>query len=195
MLKSLFSLVKIEHTLFALPLALTGSVLGTRGLPPILTLLLITVAFTGARATAMAFNRIADRHLDAQNPRTANREIPPGHYLSPAYGGWSPYPSRCFRPPHGSSILFAASCPHLPLWCFWTTLTPSGSPTSAIIFSAWPWAWRLLQAGSWQPVPSLWHLWYRGWASFSGLPVSTFCMPARTLSLTERWGFIPFPLT
>jgi len=78
MLKSLLSLVKIEHTLFALPLALTGAVLGTRGLPPIFTLLLMAVAFTGARATAMAFNRIADRHLDAQNPRTVNREIPSG---------------------------------------------------------------------------------------------------------------------
>ncbi|EFK05889.1 dimethylallyltranstransferase domain protein [delta proteobacterium NaphS2] len=63
---SLFSLVKIEHTLFALPLALTGAILGARGLPSILTLLL------------MAFNRIADRHLDVQNPRTANREIPSG---------------------------------------------------------------------------------------------------------------------
>lgn len=78
MLKSLLSLVKIEHTLFALPLALTGAVLGARGIPPITALLLMAVAFTGARATAMAFNRIADRHLDAQNPRTANREIPSG---------------------------------------------------------------------------------------------------------------------
>lgn len=78
MLKKLFSLIKIEHTLFALPLALTGAVLGARGLPPILVLLLMAVAFTAARASAMAFNRIADRHLDAKNPRTADREIPSG---------------------------------------------------------------------------------------------------------------------
>jgi 4-hydroxybenzoate polyprenyltransferase len=78
MLKTLFSLIKIEHTLFALPLALTGAVLGARGLPPIFTLILMAVAFTAARASAMAFNRIADRHLDAQNPRTVDREIPSG---------------------------------------------------------------------------------------------------------------------
>ncbi|OQY50586.1 MAG: 4-hydroxybenzoate octaprenyltransferase [Desulfobacteraceae bacterium 4572_87] len=78
MLKTLFSLIKIEHTLFALPLALTGAVLGARGLPPILVLLLMAVAFTAARASAMAFNRIADRHLDVKNPRTASREIPSG---------------------------------------------------------------------------------------------------------------------
>ena len=77
-MKTLFSLIKIEHTLFALPLAFTGAVLGARGLPPIPVLLLMAVAFTAARASAMAFNRIADRHLDAQNPRTANREIPSG---------------------------------------------------------------------------------------------------------------------
>ncbi|MCF8129399.1 MAG: putative 4-hydroxybenzoate polyprenyltransferase [Deltaproteobacteria bacterium] len=78
MLKTLFSLIKIEHTLFALPLAFTGAVLGARGMPSIPVLLLMAVAFTAARASAMAFNRIADRHLDAANPRTANREIPSG---------------------------------------------------------------------------------------------------------------------
>lgn len=77
-MKTLLSLIKIEHTLFALPLAFTGAVLGARGLPPIPVLLLMAVAFTAARASAMAFNRIADRHLDAQNPRTADREIPSG---------------------------------------------------------------------------------------------------------------------
>jgi len=77
-LKTLLSLIKIEHTLFALPLAFTGAVLGAQGLPPIFVLLLMAVAFTAARASAMAFNRIADRHLDAQNPRTADREIPSG---------------------------------------------------------------------------------------------------------------------
>ena len=77
-MKTLLSLIKIEHTLFALPLAFTGAVLGARGLPPIFVLLLMAVAFTAARASAMAFNRITDRHLDAQNPRTADREIPSG---------------------------------------------------------------------------------------------------------------------
>ena len=86
-MKTLFSLIKIEHTLFALPLAFTGAVLGARGLPPILVLLLMAVAFTAARSSAMAFNRIADRHLDAQNPRTADREIPSGTLSVPRVWG------------------------------------------------------------------------------------------------------------
>jgi 4-hydroxybenzoate polyprenyltransferase len=78
MLSRLLSLVKIEHTLFALPLALTGCVLAARGLPSLRVLILVALAFTSARTAAMAFNRLADRHLDAINPRTADREIPTG---------------------------------------------------------------------------------------------------------------------
>ena len=70
--------MKIEHTLFALPLAMTGAVLAARGLPDTRVLLLVAVAFTAARSTAMAFNRLVDRHFDAANPRTADREIPSG---------------------------------------------------------------------------------------------------------------------
>jgi 4-hydroxybenzoate polyprenyltransferase len=78
MIKSLLSLVKIEHTLFALPLALTGAVLAARGLPDAKTLVLVAIAFSGARTAAMAFNRLADRHIDSVNPRTNDREIPKG---------------------------------------------------------------------------------------------------------------------
>lgn len=78
MLRHLVSLVKIEHTLFAMPLALTGAVLAARGLPGWKALVLLALAFTAARTAAMAFNRIVDRRLDALNPRTATREIPAG---------------------------------------------------------------------------------------------------------------------
>lgn len=78
MLWRLLSLVKIEHTLFALPLALTGSVLAAGGMPSPRVLGLVALAFAGARTAAMAFNRLADRQLDALNPRTASREIPSG---------------------------------------------------------------------------------------------------------------------
>ena len=82
--KTFFSLIKIEHTLFALPLALTGAVLGARGMPDLWTLLLMAVAFTAARAAAMAFNRLVDGRLDGQNPRTAEREIPTGAVSIPS---------------------------------------------------------------------------------------------------------------
>jgi 4-hydroxybenzoate polyprenyltransferase len=71
-------MIKIEHTLFALPFAFLGAVLAANGLPSIRQLFWITIAMVGARSTAMAFNRIADRKYDALNPRTSMRAIPAG---------------------------------------------------------------------------------------------------------------------
>ena len=71
-------MIKIEHTLFALPFAFLGAVLAANGLPSVRQILWITVAMVGARSTAMAFNRIADREYDARNPRTSSRALPAG---------------------------------------------------------------------------------------------------------------------
>ncbi len=71
-------MIKIEHTLFALPFALLGAVLAARGLPTLWQILWITLAMVGARSAAMSFNRIADRAFDAANPRTRTRAIPAG---------------------------------------------------------------------------------------------------------------------
>lgn len=71
-------MIKFEHTLFALPFAFLGAVLAADGLPTWWQILWITVAMFGARSAAMTFNRIADRKIDAENPRTANRELPSG---------------------------------------------------------------------------------------------------------------------
>ena len=71
-------MIKIEHTLFALPFAFLGAVLAARGLPTPWQILWIVVAMVGARSAAMAFNRIADRSFDARNPRTASRALPAG---------------------------------------------------------------------------------------------------------------------
>jgi 4-hydroxybenzoate polyprenyltransferase len=70
------SLVKIEHTLFALPFAYVGAFLAVRGVPSAHDLVWVTVAMVGARSLAMGLNRLIDARLDAQNPRTANRELP-----------------------------------------------------------------------------------------------------------------------
>ena len=71
-------MIKIEHTLFALPFAFLGAVLAARGFPNAMQVLWITVAMVGARSTAMAFNRFADKDYDARNPRTRMRAIPSG---------------------------------------------------------------------------------------------------------------------
>ncbi|MDT7602007.1 MAG: 4-hydroxybenzoate polyprenyltransferase [Acidobacteriota bacterium] len=77
-IRTTLEMIKIEHTLFALPFALLGAALAARGLPSAWQLAWITAAMVGARSAAMAFNRIADRELDAANPRTRSRAIPAG---------------------------------------------------------------------------------------------------------------------
>ena len=72
------SLVKIEHTLFALPFAYVGAFLAVDGVPSAHDLLWITVAMVGARTLAMGLNRLIDAGIDARNPRTAGRELPSG---------------------------------------------------------------------------------------------------------------------
>src|SRR5437763_15646554 len=76
--RTTLEMIKIEHTLFALPFAFLGAVLAARGVPSTWQLVWITIAMVGARSTAMAFNRIADREYDARNPRTGVRAIPSG---------------------------------------------------------------------------------------------------------------------
>jgi 4-hydroxybenzoate polyprenyltransferase len=71
-------LVKIEHTVFALPFAYVGAFLAVNGRPSGHDLLWITLAMVGARSLAMALNRLIDAGIDARNPRTAGREIPSG---------------------------------------------------------------------------------------------------------------------
>ena len=71
-------LVKIEHTLFALPFAYVGAFLAIDDVPSAHDLLWITVAMVGARSLAMGLNRLIDAELDARNPRTAQRELPAG---------------------------------------------------------------------------------------------------------------------
>ena len=72
------SLVKIEHTVFALPFAYIGALLCVQEIPSAHDLVWITFAMVGARSLAMGINRIVDAEIDARNPRTATRELPAG---------------------------------------------------------------------------------------------------------------------
>ncbi len=77
-LRIFLEMIKVEHTIFALPFAYTGALLVEKKVPPAHDLAWITLAMVGARTAAMSLNRIIDRHIDARNPRTANRAIPRG---------------------------------------------------------------------------------------------------------------------
>ncbi len=76
--RRLASLVRIEHTVFALPFAYVGALLAADSWPGFATMAWLTVAMVGARTLAMALNRLVDAELDARNPRTASRELPSG---------------------------------------------------------------------------------------------------------------------
>ena len=112
--KLFLSLVKFEHTIFALPFAYIGAFLAVDGFPGGGDLLWITVAMVGARSLAMALNRLIDAGIDARNPRTAGREIPRGALrprqvaffclLFRSRSSWSP--STSWRPSSAGSGRF-----------------------------------------------------------------------------------------
>lgn len=76
--KVFLEMIKVEHTIFALPFAYLGAFLASRGIPTASDLIWITLAMVGARTAAMSLNRLIDRHIDARNPRTSARAIPSG---------------------------------------------------------------------------------------------------------------------
>ena len=77
-IKNYMELIKVEHTVFALPFALTAALIAAKGMPSLYQIFWISVALFGARTAAMSLNRAIDAEIDARNPRTANRHIPRG---------------------------------------------------------------------------------------------------------------------
>jgi 4-hydroxybenzoate polyprenyltransferase len=104
-----FRMIKFEHTVFALPLAYAGAILGAGGWPEWQKTILILGAMVGARTAAMAFNRLADHTYDSLNPRTSNRELPAGKLRRPVVTTL-----LC-----ASILLFLVSALALDPWCFY----------------------------------------------------------------------------
>jgi 4-hydroxybenzoate polyprenyltransferase len=95
--RSLLELIRFSHTIFALPFALTSAVLAWHGAHFYwLQLLGILLAMVFARSAAMAFNRLADRHFDALNPRTAMRHLPAGRLSVAAVWAFALFCSGAF---------------------------------------------------------------------------------------------------
>src|SRR6195952_4163660 len=85
--RATLEMIKWEHSVFALPFALTGAVLAANGWPPVVKLGWIVVCMVSARSAAMAFNRLVDARLDAANPRTKMRAIPAGELFRGVLAG------------------------------------------------------------------------------------------------------------
>jgi len=108
-LRDYAQLIKLSHTVFALPFAVLALLVATGGRPELRLLVLCVVAVLCARTSAMAWNRFTDRELDARNPRTQGREIPRGAVS----------PRGALQLALGSGALFLAVCAVIGNGCLW----------------------------------------------------------------------------
>ncbi|HJO03392.1 MAG TPA: UbiA-like polyprenyltransferase [Acidobacteriota bacterium] len=119
--------IKVEHTLFSLPMLLAGALVASGGQLSWPPLGWAVVAGIGARTLAMALNRLIDRRIDAANPRTRDRELPSGA-MSVAEG-WGIA---------GTGLLiYLAACARLPPLCLWL------SPIPVVVFVGYPYLKRV----------------------------------------------------
>lgn len=122
-LKTYAEMIKISHTVFALPFALSAVVLASRyNKIGLMQIFWIIIAMTGARSAAMGFNRIVDRKIDEKNPRTSQREIPSGKI--PLYSAWFFFLISAFAFAFSAlmlgSLCFYLSFPVLVILCFYS---------------------------------------------------------------------------
>jgi 4-hydroxybenzoate polyprenyltransferase len=159
------SLVRLSHSVFALPFALLSLLAATNGRPSWRLLALVVAAVVTARTAAMAYNRFADRAIDAANPRTRDREIPRGAVT----------PAAALALTAVAGAAFVACCWLLAPICGWLSL-----PTLL---------W-LLGYSHVKRFSSLCHLWLGVALGISpspaGSPASTCSTRARTSSSTAR---------
>ncbi len=88
-LHTTLEMIKFEHSIFALPFALVGGMLAVQGWPTWRQVFWLMLAMVAARSAAMTFNRIADRRIDALNPRTRTRALPAGRLSLPFAVGFT----------------------------------------------------------------------------------------------------------
>lgn len=112
-------MIKIEHSVFALPYAWAGAVLAARGLPPLWSLFFLTIAMVAARSFAMAFNRLVDLPFDRDNPRTQNRPLVTGAITTRQTWSFCAF----------MAIIFVAACGCINQVCLWLSVP-------ALVFSA-----------------------------------------------------------
>lgn len=169
--RATLEMIKVAHSLFALPFALASALLAAGGWPDAATLLWIVVAMVAARSAAMAFNRLVDHRFDARNPRTAGRALPRG-LLSPGFVGWFVL---------GSVLVFLGAAAMLNRWCLIL------SPVALAVLLGYSFAKRF----------TLWcHLWLGGalglaplaaWIAVRGRIDATLQIPATLTAGVVFW--------
>src|SRR5216110_337476 len=193
--------VKLPHTVFALPFALLGLLVASRQQPVTWRLLaLVVLAFTCARNVALSFNRIADRDMDAKNPRTRARELPSGRLtLAQAWAAvlvaaalflgtaWALNPLCLALAP--VALLFISAYSYAKRFTRWSHLwlgladgiaTPAGY---LAVTGRWSEPWWLLLAGALAVT-----FWVGGFDVFYALQDEAFDRSERLESLVVRLG-------
>jgi 4-hydroxybenzoate polyprenyltransferase len=193
--------VKLPHTIFALPFALLGVIVGSYQQPVTWRVaLLVVLAFTAARFVAMGFNRIADRRLDARNPRTQGRELPAGRLtVSQAWAGvlaamvvflwtaWALNPLCAALAP--LALIWIATYSYTKRFTDWTHLWLGGALAIApvggyvAITGAWSEPWWLLFV-----IALAVACWVAGFDTFYALQDEAFDRAERLRSLVVRFG-------
>jgi len=193
--------VKLPHTLFALPFALLGVLAASMQAPVTWrTIGLVVVAFTAARWVAMGFNRIADREIDARNPRTQNRELPRGVLtVAQAWGSVLLAAALFLGAAYALNPLCALLSPLARAW----VMTYSFSKR----FTWWPHLWlgmslAIAPVGGWLAVTGAWSepswllvaitvavaTWVAGFDIFYALPDAAFDRASGLRSAVVRLG-------
>ena len=193
--------VKLPHTLFALPFALLGLLVASREQPVTWRLLaLVVLAFTCARFVALGFNRIADRDLDAKNPRTRARELPSGRLTVAQAWAAVLVAAALFLGTAGAlnplclalaplALLFISSYSYAKRFTHWSHLwlgladgiaTPAGY---LAVTGRWSEPWWLLVAGALAVT-----FWVGGFDVFYALQDEDFDRAERLKSLVVRLG-------
>ena len=193
--------VKLPHTIFALPFALLGVIVASYTQPVTRRVaILVVVAFTAARFVAMGFNRIADRRLDARNPRTQARELPAGRLtISQAWAAviaamvvflwaaWALNPLCAALAP--LALIWIAAYSYTKRFTDWTHLWLGGALAIApvggyvAITGAWSEPWWLLLVIAFAVA-----CWVAGFDIFYALQDEAFDRAERLRSLVVRFG-------
>ena len=193
--------VKLPHTVFALPFALLGLLVASREVAVTWrTLGLVVLAFTCARFVALGFNRIADRELDAKNPRTRARELPSGRLtlrqawsavaLAAALFLWTAWALNplclALAPP---ALVFIAAYSYAKRFTNWSHLWLGLADGIAVpagylaVTGRWSEPWWLLPVGALAVT-----FWVGGFDVFYALQDETFDRAERLASLVVRFG-------
>lgn len=190
--------VRFSHSIFALPFALAGFALAAKEYGfRWEALLLVVAAMVAARSTAMGFNRIIDRRLDALNPRTAQRELPHGRLSLPAAwvftlvsaavffaSAWALNPLCGWLSPVALAITFFYSLSKRFTWTsqFWLGLSLAVAPVGAWLAVTGSLDWRIL------PLAAAVTFWVAGFDIFYSCLDLEFDQRHGLHSVPGRWG-------